>query len=462
MRKSNLLGGAILLSALFVNTSCKEVFGNLDLSGDTTVSSYVAINTATKTAAPAEEFTLSITKIGDGTVTWSSSDPAIAEVQGAGLSAKVIAKKSGNATITANVAAAGNYQAGSAKCAVAVRVKTGEQFAKDLEAKKSDDKIVIYLADNANIDLSEQTGNTTFPVNTEVLGTEGKPATITMGKKGFAVNQGLTIQNAEIDATAVTETLITLKDSKKKVVKTDGTESEYLKYDDLILRNLTIKAVGKNFVKINDNARADNILVDNCIIDFVKALKDNEMVYSTIFAFGNAFYNNFTIQNSTLYSKDGHNQYLIQSHAKPVNLEKDGDGNYPGKVITTLDHVTMYQIAMGKQMNNSNGNMKGKEFITQNLTNCILVNSANAGSNTVKGWLFGQASTTPTRTYDNNTYWTDSNYSSNWITTNGGAGDESGTVITTFDGFKDVTKGDFTISSGVQKEKQTGDPRWVK
>ena len=96
----------------------------MDLSGDTTVSSYVAINTATKTAAPAQEFTLSITKIGDGTVTWSSSDPAIAEVQGAGLSAKVIAKKSGNATITANVAAAGNYQAGSAKCAVAVRVQT--------------------------------------------------------------------------------------------------------------------------------------------------------------------------------------------------------------------------------------------------------------------------------------------------------------------------------------------------
>lgn len=431
----------------------------MDLSGDTTVSSYVAINTATKTAAPAEEFTLSITKIGDGTVTWSSSDPAIAEVQGAGLSAKVIAKKSGNATITANVAAAGNYQAGSAKCAVAVRVQTGEQFAKDLEAKKSDDKIVIYLADNANIDLSEQTGNTTFPVNTEVLGTEGKPATITMGKKGFAVNQGLTIQNAEIDATAVTETLITLKDSKKKVVKTDGTESEYLKYDDLILRNLTIKAVGKNFVKINDNARADNILVDNCIIDFVKGLNsNNEMVYSTIFAFGNAFYNNFTIQNSTLYSKDGHNQYLIQSHAKPANLEKVDD-TYPGTVTTTLDHVTMYQIAKGKQMNNSNGNMKGQKYLTQNLTNCILVYSGSNNS-CVKGWLFGQESTSPTLTYQNNTYWNDADFSDSW--TSKSCGDKSGTEIKTFDGFKDAAKGDFTITSGVQKEKQTGDPRWVK
>ena len=165
MRKSNLLGGALLFAALFVNTSCKEIFGNMDLSGDTTVSSYVAINTASKTAAPAEEFTLSITKIGDGTVTWSSSDPAIAEVQGAGLSAKVIAKKSGNATITANVAAAGNYQAGSAKCAVAVRVQNAEQFDADLTAKASDEAINIFLADNAKLDFTEiyQSKNITFP-----------------------------------------------------------------------------------------------------------------------------------------------------------------------------------------------------------------------------------------------------------------------------------------------------------
>lgn len=455
MRKSNLLGGALLFAALFVNTSCKEIFGNMDLSGDTTVSSYVAINTASKTAAPAEEFTLSITKIGDGTVTWSSSDPAIAEVQGAGLSAKVIAKKSGNATITANVAAAGNYQAGSAKCAVAVRVQNAEQLAKDLETQKDGSEIQIYLADNATIDLSAQESSTKFPVIAEVIGAEGKPATIIMGIKGFQVNDGLTFENVNIDASAVTETLFTLKDSQKKVVKTDGTESEFEAYSGLTLQNMTISGVpsGKNFVKAPNNSKATKYLVDNSVIEIAGGS-------ANIFNLQSGFYDFFIIQNSTLYctASAGHTGYLIKSDGKPKNLESVND-TYPGTVTTTLDHVTMYQIAKGKQMNNSNGNMKGQKYLTQNLTNCILVHSGS-NSSCVKGWLFGQESTSPTLTYQNNTYWNDADFSDSW--TSKSCGDKSGTEIKTFDGFKDAAKGDFTITSGVQKEKQTGDPRWVK
>ena len=177
----------------------------MDLSGDTTVSSYVAINTASKTAAPAEEFDLSITKIGDGTVTWSSSDPAIAEVQGAGLSAKVIAKKSGDATITANVAAAGNYQAGSAKCAVAVRVQNEAQLKAEIAAGNE-----AILA--GNITLSEPldlSGKT--PI---IRGEKSKPATITMGSETYiTTNNGFTIQYVNFDATSLTKPFIQMADT---------------------------------------------------------------------------------------------------------------------------------------------------------------------------------------------------------------------------------------------------------
>ena len=425
----------------------------MDLSGDTTVSSYVAINTASKTAAPAEEFTLSITKIGDGTVTWSSSDPAIAEVQGAGLSAKVIAKKSGNATITANVAAAGNYQAGSAKCAVAVRVQNAEQFDADLTAKASDEAINIFLADNAKLDFTEiyQSKNITFPVAAVVAGVEGKPATITMGKKGFVGKYAFTFKNVKIDASTVSESLFVLKETSQKAKKSDGTEVEaFGKYGSVILQNVSISGVpsGKNFFKMAEKAVIDEILIDNSIIEIAGGS-------AALFNINSSGYtNNFTMKNSTMYSVAGHSGYLIQSNGKPEDLEKP----YPG-VTTTLDHVTMYQIAKGQQMNNGN-NLRGKTWHTFTLTNNILVYAGSKSSAEVRGWLFGQESENPVRVYENNTYWTDANASSAW--TSKSCADKSGTEITTFDGFKDVTKGDFTISSGAQKDKKTGDPRWIK
>ena len=196
----------------------------MDLSGDTTVSSYVAINTASKTAAPAEEFTLSITKIGDGTVTWSSSDPAIAEVQGAGLSAKVIAKKSGNATITANVAAAGNYQAGSAKCAVAVRVSTFGQLKTELEAKGTE--VSVYLADAANIewDVDEDIDATGKKV--AIIG--GTNTTMAV-KKAIQIDNDFALSNVKIDFSEQASYFVGFKMQQRKLLRLETSSLRTLK-----------------------------------------------------------------------------------------------------------------------------------------------------------------------------------------------------------------------------------------
>jgi hypothetical protein len=302
MRKSNLLGGALLLAALFVNTSCKEIFGNMDLSGDTTVSSYVAINTATKTAAPAEEFTLSITKIGDGTVTWSSSDPAIAEVQGAGLSAKVITKKSGDATITANVAAAGNYQAGSAKCAVAVRVKTGEQLVNEVANASTSEATTIYLDGSANIALTDH-----LDMKDKEIVIEGNNATISTGKR-FLISKSFTLQNAKIDITENTNQLIALDSlasgaTKKNVeVYTDaGTKGANL-IDEITLKNVWVKNLHNSLIDAMNQAWALTTLnIENCIIqldynttktviDFYR-VKDNKGSIKNINVKNNTFIN---------------------------------------------------------------------------------------------------------------------------------------------------------------------------
>jgi len=456
MQKKNLFASAFLCASMFLFTGCDKIMSHFDNAVDS------HLQVADKLTIIGVGDTYQITKdvdyktISDAAPEFTVDEASKGIVEVDKTTGAVKALKSGDARIKISLPDNGLYLDASAVIDIKVRVQNGEQFEKDLTARASDETITIFLGENAQIDFTEvyKTNNIKFPVNAFVEGVEGKPATITMGKKGFAVNDGLTIKNVNIKADAVGETLFTLKDSKKKVLKTDGKESTFAAYAGLTLQNMTISfPSGKNFVKAPDNSKATQYLVDNCIIEIAGG-------NSNIFNLQGGFYDFFTIHESTLYSIAGHTGGLIKSDGKPKNLETVND-TYPGTVTTTLDHVTMYQIAMGRQMNNSNGNMKGQKYLTQILTNCILVNSGNAEGNTVKGWLFGQASTTPTRIYDNNTYWTNSDYSSKWITT-GGAGDESGTVIKTFAGFKDAANGDFTIVSGVQKEKETGDPRWLK
>lgn len=437
-----------MFAALFVNTSCDKIFGNLDTS---VVDSYLKLDKTTVTLTPGATDKITPSTISDGAITYSSSDDKIATVDANGnITAGV---KSGEATITAHIAESGSYAAGNASCKVKVFIETGEQFKADLDAKASDQAITIFLAENAKIDFTElyKEDNIIFPVTGTVVGVEGKPATITMGKKGFIGKYGLTFENTKIDAATVGETLFVLKETTQKAKKSDGTEVEaFGKYGSVILKNDSIYNVpsGKNFFKMAEKAVIDEILIDNCIIEIAGGS-------TAVFNINSSGYtNNFKMQNSTMYSVAGHSGYLIQSNGKPEDLEKP----YPG-VTTTLDHVTMYQIAKGQQMNNGN-NLRGKKWHTFTLTNNILVYAGSKATAEVRGWLFGQESTDPVRVYENNTYWTDADASAAW--TGKSCGDKSGTEITTFAGFKDVAKGDFTITSGAQKEKQTGDPRWVK
>ena len=444
MRKSNLLGGALLLAALFVNTSCKEIFGNMDLSGDTTVSSYVAINTATKTAAPAEEFTLSITKIGDGTVTWSSSDPAIAEVQGAGLSAKVIAKKSGNATITANVAAAGNYQAGSAKCAVAVRISTIDQLTAEVGGEG--DAVTAYLADNAKI---EMTSDYKIKRDVKIIGSEKGLATLTMGAKGFEVkNSNFALENVIIVAGALENAVVryaapTLADGEiAKQVTFDFINSEVkdMKYQFIygnkksyLLKELNVK---KSIIGIKG-------LSKKAIFDFsnqedskganVLALNVEE---STIYADATTVWQNggfFTSQSSKKVS----NQYGLENP----------------KQVFTIKNSTLYNIANGKTTSTLIENSNDcQSYVVENN---IIVNCGKNGQ-FLAGLNAGQAGKTKN--------WTVSNNVINWNNV-----DVSGTelskinttTITPISGevsFADAAKGDFTQTL----TKDAGDPRWKK
>lgn len=286
----------------------------MDLSGDTTVSSYVAINTASKTAAPAEEFTLSITKIGDGTVTWSSSDPAIAEVQGAGLSAKVIAKKSGNATITANVAAAGNYQAGSAKCDVAVRVQTYDQLKDEIANASTAEKTTIYLDGTKTIDVTAN-----LKLHDKEIAIEGNGATIATGSS-FLISKSFTLENVKIDvADGTTKQLIALDSTgtatkKNESVYTDAAVKGFNLIDQVTIKNVWVKNLHHSLIYHNKQHWAlvtftvENCIIqadyatDKCIIDF---WGDKNTAYKTSIK-------NIYFKNNTIYNLSGNKPYFIR------------------------------------------------------------------------------------------------------------------------------------------------------
>ena len=407
----------------------------MDLSGDTTVSSYVAINTATKTAAPAEEFTLSITKIGDGSVTWSSSDPAIAEVQGAGLSAKVIAKKSGNATITANVAAAGNYQAGSAKCAVAVRIQNFEQLKAELGAETTEVK--AYLAENANIvfDANQNVvGKKVF-----IIGDEQKPATFVVTKQ-FTFDNDFEISNVTLDFTNQTNDFLKFMGEATELTKFEGVKFE------------NVKAIGMKKCLFNMNGKQNYLMNNFSIINSVIEMTAAQPIIN--FKSSGCAYN-INIDRSTMYcsSDDVDNivkkalPYTSQTGKQVPQLDPDG------KQTFNITNSTFYNLS--KTANFFTLAKNSQKWLTFVVKNNIFVDCGKS-KQVIQGLNGGGISTNPTFDVDSNVFNFDgADQSETEVSPNSNQPNKNNiaAVIT----FKDAAKGDFT-----QSNVQVGDPRWIK
>lgn len=426
MRKSNLLGGALLLAALFVNTSCKEIFGNMDLSGDTTVSSYVAINTASKTAAPAEEFTLSITKIGDGTVTWSSSDPAIAEVQGAGLSAKVIAKKSGNATITANVAAAGNYQAGSAKCAVAVRVNDFEQLKTELAAEGTEVK--VYLADAAVIEMDEDVDITGKKV--AIIGGTNTAMTV---KKAFQIDNDFALSNVKIDFSEQASYFVGFKNATEEVVKIGD-----VTFENIVAKNMKQPL----FASKQKNYLMNNISITNSIVE----MGSNKNVIDL--SSGSSAYN-INFEKSTIYATVSHSTATFKSQSGQKIIDLDESGIQTFNLLNSTFYNLTYNANFFQHRQNSQTWLK---FVVKEN---IFVNCGKSNQ-VIQGLNGGGTSKNPTFDVDSNVFNFDgADQSETEVSPNSDMPNKNNIAVVIT--FKDAAKGDFT-----QSDANAGDPRWIK
>ena len=297
------------------------------------------------------------------------------------------------------------------------------------------------------IDSYNVTGAVTVPAGKQ-LTIDGADNTLTLGAEtNFSLNDGITLKNVKIDATALTKPLIDIADvPATKAKKADDTDSEYGILSDITLDNVAITALGKSLIN-NSKGKVlfNKVLVDKSVVEVIGS--------NAVFALGNGYPADLQINNSTLWSKDGHKGFLFQAHGKAIDINPDY------KTSWSIDKSTLYQIAVGKKMNNTN-TFKGKNYLVINLSNSILYNVGTSVGNEVNGWLFGQNSTTPTITYANNTYWSTEGAVAGWTDASKAGSDQTGTSLTTDPTFADAANGDFTIGESTkQAREKTGDPR---
>ena len=268
-------------------------------------------------------------------------------------------------------------------------------------------------------------------------------------KQSIVTDKAISItgENVQIDVESGDDFIKVANVAGEKAKKADGSDSNYTIVENITLKGLTIKGLTKSLINnTSGNVVFTKISIDDDVIDFSGS--------SAVFALGNGYPEDLTITKSTLWSQAGHTGFLFQAQGRP----KDATGS----TSWTIEKSTLYQIAKGKKMNNNNSGIKGQSTTKLTLTESILFETGSNTGNEINGWLFGQNSANPVRTYNKNTYWAGNAEATGWTDSSKTGSDQTGTALTTDPGFKKPAEGDFTLSMyAAQLSEKTGDPRWL-
>ena len=278
--------------------------------------------------------------------------------------------------------------------------------------------------------------------------TEGAAYTIAnsiVAPAGVVINGN----GATVDATALAGAIISLNGTESQALNQDGTENaNYKMIDSVAINNVVVKSLVHPIVKDAQKTLVGKLVVDNSVIEISGSYN--------VFDFASKGYpTELSVNNSTIWSKDGHKGYLLQAGGRVKDLDPS-QTEY--KQIISIANSTLHKISVGKQFNNLSG--KGQKSLVLSITSTI-ISDCTVNGNEVRGWLGGQNSNNPSVTYDKNTYWAEGAVQAGW--TNGSQGsDATGTSLTTAPGFKDAANGDFTLDAASdQNINKTGDPRWL-
>lgn len=225
----------------------------------------------------------------------------------------------------------------------------------------------------------------------------------------------------------------------------DGSGDQAFNYKDagnyakLYIHDAEIKNYTKGFFYINVAAVIDDITIENCLIH------DIECSGGDMFDSRSGGYNAFNLKNTTVYNSALKRDFIRMD---------DASGSVSATPVITVDHCTLYDVGSG----DANYRLLYVRFAGNviNWTNNVVANT-----NHKRG--FSNQKNTAIPTFKNNFYYNTVNLVSAGATADATITfyDTDGTEVTG-DTFKDAANADFTIVNEKIKDKEAGDPRWLK
>ena len=260
----------------------------------------------------------------------------------------------------------------------------------------------------------------------------------------FNTFAGFTLKYLNIDAEATNKPLVTFSDEPDDSIKNlIGTAGYYFIMDPVVIQGCNITKLGASIVASNStkyNVRV--VSINNTVVQLDKTLA---AATSGAFVYMKTGYiTDFTIKNSTVYSKERTECFFIQHAGRPKDVSNE-EQRY-----VSIVNCTLANIAYGKNFCDYHN---GQTTYHYTLKNTIVQDCGKA--NFLTGLNKGQGSDNPSWDVNNNTCWRDGSDASASQT-----GIKTPGLWLTADPEIDPAADDFTPAAA-QQEAGQGDPRWL-
>ena len=266
---------------------------------------------------------------------------------------------------------------------------------------------------------------------------DGDGNTLTMsGANNFTIEDGFTLKNVKVDASALTVPLIAFAKEPTIAAVESG---QYVIKNPITIEGVEVKGLTGSLIADNGKGYAyENVTISNSLFQYATQ-------GSVVINFAQSMAINFQILNSTFYSNEaGTANFIAMSGKRPWQIT--GYEDETGKL--TVANNTFYNVAKGKQFMNTN-TLKGQKYLYVFNSNIF----ADVSNKKIYGNMTNnkkQLTTDGKNTYlFDGAFFNETNYN----------GDEG---LQTNPTFADAAAGDFTVYEGsLQAKLQTGDPRWL-
>ncbi|MBR5729610.1 MAG: DUF5123 domain-containing protein [Prevotella sp.] len=255
---------------------------------------------------------------------------------------------------------------------------------------------------------------------------------------------------ATIDASGLSDPVITLNGGTTFAPKADGTESDHVLVENVTIKDVTITGQKGALLRDAQKSLVETVTIENSVIEMPAAGK-NVLDFNS-----KGYAGKVIVKNSTIWSAGKNTGFFAQYGSRPKNVN--------GDLLQEFDfeNSTIVNIANGKNFNDLKQNGTAQNVYT--IKNNIFSDCGKAGQ-VVVGFNKGQNSATPVWDVDGNTFLLDG--ADNSAAEISKAGQKNGedivkNCLTGDPEFADAANGDFTVGAATdQAEFKTGDPRWL-